>query len=253
MSPDTRYERANLVNAGAWAVKRVAVFGLGSMGQPLSDQFARHGVATRTPGRLRLVDGQTVDARNFIGTGYRLCHLGMSKAEAAAEIVREINPDVNLSHWRCHITDADIPAIRDMAAQTDLLCLMADSFDTMLRISDACASICPQIMAIFGPNADYAEVAFSIPGRTPTLSEILGRRRRQAISTPSALGCDTAFVANFVAAVCLELLLDPSDRGRIVRCYADAPLFVVGLRKAWLFRNDAEEIARIVACVHVDP
>lgn len=252
MSGDDRYGRiANLIRLDALARRRVCIIGLGSMGNPIVDEFARHGVATRSPGRLRVIDGDVVSERNLIGTEYRLEHVGMSKAEATAQMVTEVNPDVNLTYWNRRLTDDDIPAIVDMAGRSDLLGLFADSFELMLKIAAACSSLCPQVMAVFGPNADFAEVTFSLPNETPPLTRAMGRRKRETIGSPSAFGCDTAFVANFVAGLCLELLLDPSDRGKLVRCYADAPLFLLGLRKSWVFQNDPDDVVRTVTCVRV--
>lgn len=249
---DNRYGRLEgLVNLESLARRRMIGVGLGSMGHPIVNQLARHGVATQSPGRLRVIDGDLVVQRNLIGTEYLLEHVGMSKAEATAQIVHKINPDVNLSYWNRQITDDDVPAIADMAARSDLLGLFADSFETMLAIADRCADVCPQVMAVFGPNADYAEVAFSIPGQTLPLSKTLGKRKRQTISSPRAFGCDTAYVAAFVAALCIELLLNPSDQGKLIRCYADAPLFLLGLRKTWVFANDPEDVSRIITCVHI--
>lgn len=251
-TPNDRYGRiAGLIKLEGLARRRVIIIGLGSMGHPIVGHMIRHGVATRSPGRLRVIDGDCVSWRNLVGTEYRSEHVGMSKAEATARMVSEINPDVNVTYWHRRITDEDIPAIVDMASRSDLLGLFADSFELMLRIADRCSQICPQVMAVFGPNADFAEVAFSLPNDTPPLSRTIGRRKRETIGSPSAFGCDTAYVASFVAALCLELLLDHSDRGRLVRCYTDAPLFVLGLRKAWVFQDDPDDIARIVTCVHV--
>jgi len=231
-------------------VRRVAIIGLGSMGQPIASQLARHGVATKPPGRLRIVDGDNVSNRNLIGTEYLPEHVGKPKAEAAAQIIQQINPEVNLSYWNRRLTPEDIPRIVEMAGHSDLLGLFADSFALMLRIAEQCP--CTQVMALFGPNADYAEVAFSIPNVTPPLSRTMGKRKRRAISTPSAFGCDTAYVASFVSALCLELLLGQADRGKLLPCYADAPLFLMNLRKAWLFANEPEDIARAIVCVHVE-
>lgn len=248
----SRYGRiTQLVDVHALGVRRVVIIGLGSMGQPIVNQLVRHALATRPPGRLRIVDGDTVSDRNLVGTEYRSGHVGMPKAEAAAQIVQEINPDVNLSYWNHHIVSEDIPSIVEMARRSDLLGLFADSFELMLSISERCAASCTQVMALFGPNADHAEVAFSIPSVTPPISRTMGRRQRQAISSPSAFGCDTAYVASFVSALCLELLLGQADRGKLVSCYADAPLFVMSLRKSWIFTNEPDDIARTVACVHV--
>jgi hypothetical protein len=247
-----RYGRiSQLCNVAALARKRVALIGMGSMGQPIATQLARHGVGTNSPGRIRLIDGDRVEERNLIGTEYREEHLGTPKAAAAASIIHEINSDVIVSYWEKVVDTQAIPSIVEMTGQTDLLGLFADSFDVMLSIAERCAGICPQVMAVFGPNVDYAEVAFSVPGQTPPISVTMGRRKRQVIGAPIAFGCDTAFVASFVAGLCLELLLDDKDRSSLIPCYADAPLFLLGLRKAWVFKNQPHEITRIVACVHV--
>ena len=252
--PQSRYGRiADLVDLDVLAVRRVTLIGCGSMGQPISDQLARHGVGTRPPGRLRLIDGDTVAARNGVGTHFPESDQGRLKVEVTSEMIHAANGEVNVSYWNQMLTPADIPAVADLAGQSDLLGLFADSFELMLQISDRCADICPQIMAVFGPNADYAEVAFSVPGATPPLSTTMGRRKRESISQPQALGCDTAYVANFAAAVCLRLLLGSAKGSELLPCYTNAPLFVLGLRKSWLFEQEPDDIARTIVRVRVDP
>ena len=242
---------SSLVDVDTLRRRRVLVIGLGSMGQPVVNQLVRHGVGTLHPGRLHVVDGDVVTDSNLIGTQYRSEHVGQPKALAAGSIIGEINSEANVSHWNRNVAESDIPQIAEEAHGSHLIGLFADTFDVMLGVADHCADMCPVVMAVFGPNADYAEVALSVPGVTPTLRRTMGSRPRQRISTPRAFGCDTAFVANFVAAVCLELLLAPADRGKIVQCYANAPLFVVGLRRSWIFERQPEDIPRTVVCVHV--
>jgi tRNA A37 threonylcarbamoyladenosine dehydratase len=249
---NSRYGRlAGLADVQALAPKRATFIGLGSMGQPISSQIARHGVATASDGILRLIDGDIVSERNLIGTEYRLEHISQPKAEAAARIIREINADSNVSFWNHMVTEKNIPVITQIARQSDLLCLFADSFDLMLEISKICYDICPQVIAVFGPNADYAEIAFSLPGVTPSLEQTMGKRKRKAISNPTALGCDTIFIASFVSAVCLRLLLGEAQGKDLIPCYANAPLFVMGLRKSWIFENQPKDIARTVIHVKV--
>lgn len=253
VDPKSRYGRiAGLVDVDALAAKRLTIIGLGSMGQPISSQMARHGVATRSPGRLRLIDGDTVTPRNLIGTEYRLEHLDVPKVQASANIVGEINGEVNVSYWNRMISRGDIPAIIDMAKQSDLLTLCADSFELMLEISSRCEDICPQVMAVFGPNVEHAEVAFSVPEVTQPIPKTMGKRKRQAIAEPRGLGCDTAYVSSFVTAVCLRLLLGTTADEQMIPCYANAPLFVLGLRRSWIFANQAEDIARSIVCVHLE-
>lgn len=248
--PQSRYGRIEgVIDIESWARKRVTLIGLGSMGQPISSQLARHGVATRPPGRIRLIDGDIVSLRNLIGTEYRLHHLNRPKAIAASEIIAEINHDVSVSYWHRSIKDDDVPHVVKMATMSDLLGLFADSFDLMMEISDRCYDICPQVMALFGPDADYAEVAFSIPGATCRISETIGKRKRKTISKPTALGCDTAHISNFVASVCMRILLGEAQNTLLVPCYKNASLLIVGLRSSWIFRNQPRDILRTVVCV----
>lgn len=229
--------------------KRVTLIGAGSMGNPVADQLVRHGVATAAPGRIRIIDGDVVEARNLIGTGYRQCHIGKSKAEATVEMLREINGEVNVSYWHRDLEDNDIDRISDMAAQSDLVGLFADSFDLMARIADRCYDLCPTVMALFGPQVDHAEVAFSLPKQTPPLAATMGRRPRQQIDKPQALGCDTAYVASFVAALCLHLLIAGHKGQELFTCFANAPLFVLGLRRTWLFAKQPDDVVRSIYCV----
>jgi hypothetical protein len=79
----------------------------------------------------------------------------------------------------------------------------------------------------------------------------MGKRKRKAISKPTALGCDTIFIASFVAAICLRLLLGEAQGKDLIPCYANAPLFVMGLRKSWIFENQPKDIARTIIHVKV--
>lgn len=259
-----RYERiAELVNMDALAFKRVTLIGAGSMGLSIATQMARHGVATCSPGQLRIIDGDRVEERDLIGTEYRMKHLGTPKVDAAASIVHEINPHVNISYWEKMIDDAAVSRLVEVAGQTDLLGLFTDSCDVMLKLAKSCAGICPQVMAAIGLYANYAEVAFSIPGVTVPIGVTMGSGKMTAIGTMGsrkrtpltlgAFGCDTAYIASFVASLCLELLLAPEDRGKLVCCHADAPLFLIGVREPWLFQNEPEETCRSVSCVYAGP
>jgi hypothetical protein len=119
----------------------------------------------------------------------------------------------------------------------------------MMAISEKCTAICPQVMAIFGPRADYAEVAFSVPGVTPPLSRTIGTKARTTIGKPSALGCDTLFVSSFVSTLCLSLLLGEAKGSELLPCYANASLFAVGLRRAWVFAGQPQDFLRSIVCI----
>jgi hypothetical protein len=249
-----RYGRvSSLIRVDTLAARSAMLVGLGSMGLPVANQLVRHGVASRPPGRLHLVDGDVVDERNLIGTDYRFEHLGRAKVLAARGILTEINHAVAVSVWDRTVREPDLPRLVDIAGQVNLVGLFADSFDLMVDLADRCAGLCPVVMAVFGPNADYAEVAFSVPRETAPIRRLVGQRERTRIESPSALGCDTAFVAQFVAAVCLELLLDPADRGTVIPLHYEAPLMIIGVRKRWIFEDQPADVARMAVYVQTSP
>jgi len=246
----SRYGRiCDLVDIPTLAAKSFSAIGAGSAGQPIIEQMARHGVGSAPDGRIRIVDGDHVSARNLIGTNYRQAHIGAPKAEAAARIVREINDKTNVTYWNRHLDSEDLPTVIQMARESHLLGLFADSFDLILQIANQCHDLCPQAMVVFGPRADYAEVGFSIPGLTPRLSTTMGKRTRQTIQKPQALGCDTSYIANFVAALCLHLLQGDAKGNDLLQCFSDAPLYVVGLRPSWIFEHQPDDIVRSIVCV----
>lgn len=250
--PQLRYARiADLLDIGALGAKRATIFGLGSMGQPIAEQLVRHGVGTQPGGRMRVIDGDVVDLRNLIGTNYRRDHVGLQKVDACASLLREVNEDVSISGWKKHLEVEDLPQIVRFAERSDLLGFFADDFELLKHVAAACSGICSMVAAFFGPRCDFAEVAFSVPGITPPLTLTIGERPRHSIRAPQALGCDTAFVANFVAALCLRLLAGEGRGAELFSCYANAPLIVVGLRPTWIFENQTPDLVRSVVAVGI--
>ena len=231
---------------------QAAVLGNGSIGNPVALQMVRHGVGTKSPGRITLMDGDVVEHRNFIGTHFRQIHIGRPKAQATAEMLLEINDRVNVSYARRMLTEDDIGDIALQAQMKNLLCLFADSFSLMLKISEVCYDTCPQVIVAIGPGGDYAEVGFSIPNVTVPLTRTFGRRKREAITKPQALGTSTAFIADFVAELCLCLLLGNAKGHELLECYANAPLFILGLRPSWIFQNQPKDVCRIIYRVAVE-
>ena len=75
---------------------RVAVFGLGGVGGYACEALARSGV-----GALDLVDKDTVSVSNLNRQLYALrSTVGMSKVEAAAARIRDIDPEIRLTLLR---------------------------------------------------------------------------------------------------------------------------------------------------------
>lgn len=68
------------------------VIGLGAIGRPVSQLLA-----TLSVGRLQLVDFDTVEHANLSRQGYSPADLGEPKVEAAAAMVRRLNPEMAIS------------------------------------------------------------------------------------------------------------------------------------------------------------
>ena len=80
-----------LVDVAVLPNKRMTIAGLGRMGCPIVDQLVRHGVGMGEQGRIRLIDGDIVELHNLLGTTYLAKHVGMSKVESMADIIRSIH------------------------------------------------------------------------------------------------------------------------------------------------------------------
>ena len=70
---------------------KVCILGLGGLGSNVAVLLARSGI-----GFLKLVDFDTVEASNLNRQQYRISHIGIKKTEAMKNIIREINPFVEV-------------------------------------------------------------------------------------------------------------------------------------------------------------
>ena len=70
---------------------RVCILGLGGLGSNVAVLLARSGI-----GSLKLVDFDTVEVSNLNRQQYRISHIGIKKTEAMKNIIREINPFVEV-------------------------------------------------------------------------------------------------------------------------------------------------------------
>ena len=248
---DERYARQDgLVDHSVWHKKRVVFIGGGSIGHPSLELMARHGVGTN--GRIWLIDGDEVNPRNLLST-YSERHLGLAKVEAQLEILTGIDSRFRerVTLWNKMLDRDDIQHVVKIAGNADLLCLFADDLPLMMEISDATHAIVPQVMAVCGETCDVAEIAFSTP-KTVQLSRIMGKRERQRIEKPKALGVDTITVAAYAASVALRLLLgDGKGSEFLAPCHSNAPLFIQQFRRVGMFENFPDDIVRSTVIVGV--
>lgn len=80
----------------------VAVVGVGGVGSVTAEMLTRCGI-----GRLILFDYDKVELANMNRLFFQPHQSGMSKVEAAAETLRNINPDVDIITYNYNITTVD--------------------------------------------------------------------------------------------------------------------------------------------------
>lgn len=109
---------------------RVLVIGAGGLGSPILQYLGAAGV-----GHLEIVDDDVVDRSNL---HRQIIHseadLGRPKTESAAEVVRGLNPDVEIVEHRVRI---DRENALDLVRPVDLVIDGSDNFLTRYVVSDA--------------------------------------------------------------------------------------------------------------------
>lgn len=78
----------------------IAVAGLGGLGSNVSIALARAGI-----GKLFLVDFDTVDISNLNRQQYFVSDIGRPKTEALPEIIKKINPFINIETLNIRVTE----------------------------------------------------------------------------------------------------------------------------------------------------
>lgn len=189
--------------------KQVLVVGCGGLGGHLIDQLARIGI-----GSIRAVDGDVFEASNL--NRQLLCLpdlLGKSKAEAAAQWVQRVNPQVSVEPVTAFLTEENADALLSGChAVLDGL----DNTSSRRVLSRACAGA--GIPYIYGAVSGWvAQAAISMPSEH--LVDLLHPEDR-VLREKSVLSFTPALCASMQTALCVKYLVGrPVETGTI--CYYD--------------------------------
>ncbi len=219
-------------NQSKLADSSVAIFGLGALGSTMADALARAGV-----GNLKLVDRDFVELSNLNHQIlYGESDIGLPKAEAAEERIKEINSEVRVDSKVLHISPDNVEALVD---DVDLVLDGTDNMEVRYVINDACVKkYVPWIYtAVLGT---YGMTLNIIPEETPCLRCLVPEKP----STGSMATCESAGVlfslprmmANIAATEAVKFLIE-------VRFRKD--LLTLGL---WNFRVERTDIERRGGC-----
>ncbi len=141
----------------------IAFVGVGAVGAAAAEIAVRAGV-----GRVTVVDRDVVEpsnlSRQFLFDAADAENV-RPKAEAAADRLREIDPEVDV---RAVATDLAPGNARELLAGHDLVFDGSDNFETRLLVSDACRAL--GISSVYAACVgEEGRVAVSVPGKTPCL------------------------------------------------------------------------------------
>ena len=213
----TRYARQMVLpELGADGQARLArahflVVGAGGLGAPVLHYLAGAGV-----GQITLVDGDHVAEHNLHRQPlYRMDQIGQPKAQAAADALAALNPDVTVQPV-CEMLDpANAPAL---VAAADIVLDCADTFAASLTLSDICASlgkplITASALSLSGYVAGCCGSAPSLRAIFPDLPQ-----RGATCATAGVMGPVVGTIGALQAqmALAVALALTPSPLGQLV-------------------------------------
>jgi molybdopterin/thiamine biosynthesis adenylyltransferase/rhodanese-related sulfurtransferase len=110
---------------------KVLLIGAGGLGSPTAVYLAAAGVGT-----IGLMDGDVVDVSNLQRQIlHTTANVGRPKVESGTEMIRALNPDVNVISLPTRI---DVDNVMDIIKDYDLVVDGSDNFDTRYLLNDAC-------------------------------------------------------------------------------------------------------------------
>lgn len=193
---------------------RAVVVGCGSLGSVCAEALVRAGV----PG-MTLIDPDLVEAANLGRTVYTAAQIGRPKADALAQRLTAINPQLSVAVHRTAVEPATAAAVADAVRGADLVLGMADDqralavLDVLLHELDV-----PGVFAGVYRAAAGGDIVTVVPGLTACYRCTVAPRVRSTDLQPgtdystgrlqgeAALGADIALVAAAAARTALGVL-----------------------------------------------
>lgn len=175
--------------------KRILIVGCGGLGGHIVDQLARIGI-----GFLRVVDGDVFEESNLNRQLLsQVPLLGASKAKAAADHVRRVNPDVAVEAVDAFLTEENAARL---ISGCDIVMDALDNIPSRRILAGACREA--GVPYIYGAIQGWvAQAAISMPG--DNLMETLFPEN-VVIRDKSVLSFTPALCAAMQTALCVKLL-----------------------------------------------
>ncbi|CAB3239489.1 unnamed protein product [Arctia plantaginis] len=199
----------------------VAVVGVGGVGSVTAEMLTRCGI-----GKLILFDYDKVELANMNRLFFQPHQAGLSKVDAAAATLQNINPDVAIDAYNYNITTVDnfqkfCDTIRTgslTGGPVDIVLSCVDNFEARMAINTACNELNQKwFESGVSENAVSGHIQFIVPGETACFAcapplvvaskideKTLKREGVCAASLPTTMG----IVAGFLVQNTLKYLLE---------------------------------------------
>lgn len=126
--------------------------------------------------RFILADGDRVEVGNLNRQAFRLQHLDCNKAEATAELIREINPQAAIEVFPNFITRSD--EVTALVSKAELIVNMVDPGAVLYQLNDTARS---QNKTVFFPlNIAFGAAVLAFSPTSLTLREMLNQKKGES-------------------------------------------------------------------------
>lgn len=185
---------------GVLAGSSVCILGLGGLGSNIGVYLARSGI-----GRLVLVDFDQVEASNLNRQYYSLGHIGMKKTQALLEVIRSINPFIDLE-----VIDTKINRdnIMDIVKGQQIICEALDDPATKsMVVSEVLANSDDKLVVAASGMAGLGDANLIRTRRKLSRLYICGDERSDFELIPGMMAPRVSICAGHQANIILRLLL----------------------------------------------
>lgn len=129
-------ERHGAENQKKFDKATVAICGLGGLGSNISICLARAGV-----GKLILIDFDKVDISNLHRQQYKAAQVGMPKAQALSDNLKEINPFITIETYNTKVTEENVI---ELTKDADIVCEAFDKAENKAMLVNAILENAPE-------------------------------------------------------------------------------------------------------------
>ena len=185
---------------GVLARSSVCLLGLGGLGSNIGVYLARSGI-----GRLVLVDFDQVEASNLNRQYYSLGHIGMKKTQALLEVIRSINPFIDLE-----VIDTKINRdnIMDIVKGQQIICEALDDPATKsMVVSEVLANSDDKLVVAASGMAGLGDANLIRTRRKLSRLYLCGDERSDFELIPGMMAPRVSICAGHQANIILRLLL----------------------------------------------